>query len=216
MNKKLINEWYSKFAPGLNPQTIPDEAVIERPFTPLVPFGIQYRIKMPDGSVFPRHQSGPGATVAITDGERLVVKKEFRPESNTAILKCAGGFAGTNSLVASDMVKIFDALLYKNPVIVKNNEYENLRSFLDKLCRREYQNWRLGDKDINFCVRPIGNPNVKICSILGFIIINSSELNQCIWPKIITFKEARQLVKTFQFGDQNTDLLIRELLHIYS
>lgn len=209
----LVKQWYRSFAPGLEPQPIPENAIVEGPLEPLIPYGLQYRVKMPDGSVYPRHQSGPGATVAVTDGQRLIANREYRQESNTYLLKCCGGFAGERVEVAAEMVHIFNVLSTETHTVVGPSNYSALRGFLDQMLKREYNGWPISDHTITFVDRPIGNPNIRICSIVGIIRVSQNEIDEWQWPHhVLGSEEARTRLENREFGDENTARLVAKIL----
>ena len=213
MTRALIQRWHDEFAPGLEPQPIPDGADISGPIEPLVPYGLQYRLTLPDGSSFPRHQSGPGATIAVTDGQRIALSRDYRPETGVSILKCCGGFAGKNREVATEIVNIFNRLSRApHMTIGQHEDYLELRIFLNKLLQREYGEFRLNNRYVSFIDKPIGNPNIRICSIMGYLLISQEEFTAHAWPFVVTHDEARNLCNVRAFGDENTDRLIRRLL----
>ncbi len=212
MNKgELIASWHARFAPGLVPQTIPAEAEIVGPLEPLVPYGLQYRLVMPDGSSFPRHQSGPGATVIVTDTKRIVLKDDFRPESGTSILKGCGGFAGNNAEVAKEMVSVYNQIP-RGGISAHSGTHPNLYAFIRKLLRREYE-WDCGEKQVAWFVdRPIGNPNIHICSSMGYVCVTEEEFDAQKWPRVATLREAEYLIRSNAFGDENTARIVRHLI----
>ncbi|TSD02156.1 MAG: hypothetical protein Athens071426_554 [Parcubacteria group bacterium Athens0714_26] len=42
----IIEKWYRDYAPGLKPQAIPPEAVVDFVLEPFIPYGIQYRMRL--------------------------------------------------------------------------------------------------------------------------------------------------------------------------
>lgn len=212
--RQRIQEWYAEYAPGLSPQPIPEDASVIGPLANSNPYGIQYLLQMPDGSLFPRHQSGPGVTVVVTDGERIILKKDFRPESGLVILKGSGGFAGHNKEAAHGIVQVYNALDSTGgaQTYPANNQCVALHNFIARLLHREYNGFDLGKRTITFVERPIGWPNIRICSIMGVIRITASELDECTWPYVVNRAQAQALCRARSFGDENADRLVRYLL----
>lgn len=213
-SRTLIRRWYEQFAPGLEIQPIPKEANIIGPFEPLIPFGLQYRVVMPDGSEFPRHQSGPGVTIGITDGKRVVLKADFRQESGYTILKCCGGFAGAKRDVAAEIVSIYQSIFPGSTVLVSKENYISLRKFVEALCRREYdKHFALKGRPLIFTDRPINYPNIRICSISGYLRISESEMDILAKSQNVVDTAA---ASRMQFGDANAQRIVERLACIFS
>ena len=210
-NKELIRLWHEQFAPGLEPQTIPDGAEIEGLIEPLNPYGLQYCLRLKNGDRYPRHQSGPGVTVAITDGARIALRLDRRVESNAVILKCCGGFAGRRTEVARDIVAINHRMRDEHVVCVTDGEYPDIRAFITELVGRECSGFSIADRTLEFIDRPIGNPNIRICSIMGSIRISPTEFSEHRWPLAASLDEAKSFCDEWRFGDENTYRLVRRL-----
>ncbi len=218
MSREVIAQWYEKFAPGLDPQNIPDNAVVDGIILPLTPYGLQYRITLPDGSSFPRHQSGPGATIAVIHDvksgvPKAIAKKEFREESGTKIAKFCGGFAGNRRNVARDMVEVYGNLEWSVIDFVSPYDRQDLYQFFVTLLAREYGSIVTTPPPF-FCMvdRPVGYPNIKICSVMGYVVYRENLL-----AGKETEAEELGLFDSFhnkdmnQMGDENSDRLLKYL-----
>jgi len=205
--RDLIKKWHCDFAPGLNPQPIPDNAIIVGPLLPLNPYGLQYGIQIKE-AYYPRHQSGPGATVVgVVNEEGILVKEEFREETGKCIIKCAGGFAGNKQNVAKEIVEVFNKL--PGEIKVTSDIWPNLVDFIKKLYIREY-GIEIKQYPI-FFGKPLGWPNIKICSIMGMVEIDLK--NQGFSSgRIINFSKARDLYDKGKFGDVNTAEAVLEVI----
>lgn len=212
--KALIRKWYETYAPDLDLQQIPDGGIVRGPIEPLNPFGLQYSLELSDGSIFPRHQSGPGVSISITDWNHVVLKRDFRTESQTTILKAIGGFTGHNRDAAKDLVEVYNRIPSEDCVVVTQATHLALHNFLSNLVARECAGWELGDREIRFIDRPTGWPNIRICSVMGYVEITEEEFFEEQWPHVIMLERAEEVVR--DLGDENAVRLIRKLQIIAS
>lgn len=215
MSREVIAQWYEKFAPELTPQNIPDNAVVDGIILPLTPYGLQYRVTLPDGSSFPRHQSGPGATIAVIHDvksgvPKAIAKKEFREESSETIAKFCGGFAGNRRSVATDMVKVYKNLDWSGRDNVSPTECPHLYEFFVQLLTREYRNIITSPPPLFLMVdKPVGYPNIKICSVMGYVVYRENLLagKEHEANKLGLFDPFHDEDMT-QIGDENSDRLL--------
>jgi hypothetical protein len=213
--KEAIIEWYERFAPGLLPQQVPENAKVHGIALPLVPYGLQFLVTMPDGSSFPRQQSGPGATIAVIHDTasgvpKAIAKKELREESGETCAKFCGGFAGYNRNVASDMVRVYNNL--DGSVIdgVLPSKYPHLYEFFLRLMAREYGSIITSPPPIFYIVdKPVGYPNIKICSVMGYVMYRENLLagKEDEAEKLGLFDQFYDDDNT-RMGDENSDRLL--------
>lgn len=218
MSREVIAQWYEQFAPGLNSQNIPESAVVDGIILPLTPYGLQYRITLPDGSSFPRHQSGPGATIAVIHDvgsgvPKAIAKKELREESGETCAKFCGGFAGNRRDVAVDMVKVYKNLDWSGADDVSPTGYPHLYGFFVTLMKREYGSIITSPPPLFYMVdKPVGYPNIKICSVMGYVVYRENLLagKEDEANELGLFDPFYDDDMT-QMGDENSDRLVKYL-----
>lgn len=218
MGREVIAQWYERFAPGLQPQNIPESAVVDGIIFPLTPYGLQYRILLPDGSSFPRHQSGPGATIAVihdtaSGDPKAIARMESREESGETCAKFCGGFAGHNRKVAADMVRVYNNLDLLETDDVSPTECPHLYEFFLKLLAREYGSIITSPPPLFYMVdKPIGYPNIKICSVMGYVVYQENLLagKEDEAEELGLFDPLRDDDDT-HMGDENSDRLVKYL-----
>ncbi|TSC96867.1 MAG: hypothetical protein Athens101426_107 [Parcubacteria group bacterium Athens1014_26] len=210
----IIEKWYRDYAPGLKPQAIPPEAVVDFVLEPFIPYGIQYRMRL-EHNIFLRYQSGPGVTVVITDGNRIVAKRESRLVSGAAIIKCASGLAGYEKDVAADIVKLFNDIDSEDAVEVSRFRLSVLHNFIKSVLKREY-GWELGERKIVFLDKPVGSSNIKICSVMGAVKITKEEMDaNSQWPLLLKKQEALDYLRKRQFSDDGSYRIVQRLFTYY-
>lgn len=218
MGREIIAQWYEKFAPGLQPQNIPESAVVDGIIFPLTPYGLQYRITLPDGSSFPRHQSGPGATIAVIHDTasgvpKAIAKREYREESGETCAKFCGGFAGKNRDVAMDMVRVYRELDWSESDDVTPSDSPHLYNFFVRLMQREYGSIITTPPPLFLMVdKPVGYPNIKICSVMGYVVYRENLLagKEDEAEKLGLFDPLCDDDDT-RMGDENSDRLLTYL-----
>jgi hypothetical protein len=209
--RELISSWYGMYAPGLPMQHIPDTAKVILSDEKLIPFGLSYRLEMPDGCTYPRYQSGPGVTVAVTDGAGVAFVREFRPETDRKILKCVGGFAGNNLEAAKDIVSIYNRIK-PGEVIAARETHPSLMLHLDQIFRREFPGFTLNGRSVHFVDKPVGFSNIRICSVMGYLRIQPEEFKAVQGGQSEGKVEIAQLLQANGFDDANTHQLMEYLL----
>lgn len=209
--RALISRWYEQFAPGLAPPPIPDEAVIEGVHEPFTPHGVQYCVRMPNGERYPFHQSGPSAVLAITDGVAVALREDLREESGKTNYRCCEGYAGTHTEVAKEIVSVFNQLKTLSWVSIHEGEYQSLRPYLAAMLAESYPGFALNGHTITFLDRPIGNPNIHFCSILGRIKLSPAEFERHAWPRVLERTDVVWRCVRRSFDSDFTDRLIRRL-----
>lgn len=183
-----ILSWYEQFAPGLEPLPIPENASIEGPVEPLIPYGLQYRVKIGD-AVYPRHQAGPGVTVIVTDTKRVALVSQFREETEREMLKACGGFAAYRIDVARALITVFNAFDTVSQVRVTKDTHPIVYAFIQELLMRDYE-WEMEGHDCVIVDRVTGHPNISICSIIAVVTLSEEEFNEATLPVVMDVDDA--------------------------
>jgi hypothetical protein len=225
--RKKVADWHKQW--NMEALPIPEEATVEVLASSY--YGLQTLVTVHDGpakGMYHRHQSGPGMTLGITDGDELIAVRELREELDCYLLKGIGGFTGGNIEAGTELVEVKENLATtrnegkNNSLFVTEENYPALFQFSKKLIFRE-----LGEKaealsysEFEIVDFPTGYSNIQICSIMGFIRISSEEMkafkkrlegsNDIEW---LDKREVSNLYAANQFGDENFARLAVRFLH---
>lgn len=152
-----------------------DEGKFEAAPWPNIRFGLQGRLWLDDGRIFPIHLNSPGGTVAVTDKKYYLMQVETRSETKQTLIKFAGAYVPIKW--AEGVVQAFlDQSDY--PLALSGGNHPVASEFFKWAIAEELQGFDAEDAKLYIVGKMSGWPSIVFASILGVAIMPPGKLDE--------------------------------------